>query len=120
MVELVVCAFLLSAVAAVVGPGIKAVFEQRKKTRYDALAAVELNNLQVQLRSKSLANELALSAWFTKRFPTAKLDVSRLTDTEEELGQEAFRLQISRTEANSEPRTRHGLVVWIASQGESE
>jgi hypothetical protein len=120
MVELVVCAFLLSAVAAVVGPGIRAVFEQRKKTRYDALAAVELNNLQVQLQSNSLANELALSAWFTKRFPTAKLDVSQLTDTEAEPGQEAFRLQISRTEGNSEPIARLQLVVWIASRGESE
>lgn len=120
MVELVVCAFLLSAVAAVVGPGIQAVFEQRKKTRYDALAAVELNNLQVQLRSNPLANELALSSWFANRFPTAKLDVSRLADTEGELGQKAFRLQISRTEGTSEPSIRHQLVVWIASQGESE
>lgn len=116
MVEMVVCTILLSAVAAVVAPGIKAVFEQRKKTRYETLTILELNNQQVKLQAGVEIADLQLSPWFAKRYPDATLNAEPVQVAADEEQMRPIRLSIVRQSDDAGRASRHRLVVWTVDR----
>lgn len=112
MIEMVVCTVLLSVASTVLVPGIYAVHRQRRATKYDTLAVVELNNLAARVMSQG-SQELTLSTWFATRYPDVRLTVSEITsDTDQPLS--AFRLQLTRQRPPGQPEVHRSLVVWTA------
>ena len=72
VVEIIVCTVLLSAVASVLVPGIRAISRQRKATRFDTLALIELNNVATKVRRLD-RSEVNLTNAFQSRYPEAEL-----------------------------------------------
>lgn len=114
MIEMVVCTVLLSVVTAVLAPGLFAVHQQRKLTRYDTHSLVELNNLAA-LATVQAPNELKLSAWFTERYSTTELSVERAendtSDPDDVL--QAIQLTIVRDTPEGKPNIEHSLTIWL-------
>lgn len=113
MVEMVVCTAMLSIVSAVLVPGIYAVHQQRKATRYATLTLLELNNLAAMAGQQD-PQTLKLSSWFTDRYRQTKLLVEDVTapDGQTETDQTPVRLTIINTTADGKPDVKHSLVIW--------
>ena len=116
LVEMVVCTVLLSVVAAILVPGIHAVHEQRKASRFDGMALIELNN-QAAIATRNGISSPELSAWFKERYPAATLSNEEL---QTENGLTSVRLQITRPSVDSRPDVVRSLVVWIEGKEAAE
>lgn len=114
MVEMVVCTAMLTIVSAVLVPGIYAVHQQRKATRYATLTLLELNNLAA-LAGRQDPETLKLSSWFTDRYGQTKLQVENVTLPGAELQTDftPVRLTIIQTTPEEQPDVSHSLVVWL-------
>ncbi len=124
MVEMVVCTLMLSVVAAVLAPGIHAIHAQRKATRFDTYALMELNNQAALLQDATLSKQ-ELSAWFSDRYPEAELTVEIVAsepadDALLDDDATAVRLTIARPSADARPDVSRSLVVWMPQKGDSE
>lgn len=111
MVEMVVCTVLLSVVTAVLAPGLYAVHQQRKLTRYDTHTLLELNNLAAKA-TQEVPSTLELSSWFADRYGAATLQVENIDADGASAGQQPIRLTIVRTLAEERPAIEHSLTIW--------
>ncbi len=110
MVEMVVCTVLLTAVTAILVPGIHAVHQQRKLMRYDAHTVIELNNLAA-LSSAEKPQDLKLSTWFTDRYSGVTLSVEAV-EAKDEAELPAAIFTITRSTQEGRPDIRRSLTVW--------
>jgi len=115
MIEMVVCTVLLSVVSAVLVPGIYAVHQQRKATRYETLTLLELNNLAA-IAAQQGPQTLQLSTWFTDRYGNTTLQVDEVAtpDSEPVTGPPPVRLTIINQTPAGLPEVKHSLVIWPA------
>ena len=121
MVEMVVCTVLLSVVAAVLVPGIHAVHGQRKATRFDTYALIELHNQATLLRQQGTPSGLQLSPWFADRYAETQLAAEKVSIEEADGNDSApIKLTITRPSANAKPDVVRSLVVWVPAREESE
>lgn len=115
MVEMVVCTVMLSVVSAVLVPGIYAVHQQRKATRFETLTLLELNNLAAMATLQD-PQTLKLSSWFANRYTQATLQIEEVTlpDAEPATGPMPVRLSITNATPDGLPEIKHSLVIWPA------
>jgi type II secretory pathway pseudopilin PulG len=120
MVEMVVCTILLSVVSAVLVPGIFAVHQQRKATRYETFALLELNNLAAMTNQQE-PTTLKLSSWFTDRYSEAKLKIDEVTvpDAEPSAKHPPIRLTIIKATPEGLPNVEHSLTIWPATPNDT-
>ena len=117
MVEMVVCAVILSTVAAILAPALHGVKRQRQATRFETMALIEMNNIAAQLRSNAIveSEEQQLSPWFLQRYSAATLQVEKLSSGNADVLQ-PIRITISRMAFNGEVEVKRSLVTWIAKE----
>ena len=128
MVEMVVCAVILSTVAAILAPALHGVKRQRQATRFETMALIEMNNIAVQLKTAAAAAaaagkdidvaETKLSSWFANRYSAATLQVETLPVADKNILQPVA-ITIARTAFNGEVEVKRTLVTWLA-QGANE
>ncbi len=106
MVELVVSCIMLSVVAVVLVPGIRAVNKQRKAIRYETMALIELHNLAAKLASGQPTTAVALTESFAERFSDTELAVVHNRDSG------STNITITRYAAAAKPNTTRSLTVW--------
>lgn len=114
LVEMVVCTVLLSIVAAILVPGIHAVNDQRKATRFDTMALIELNNQAALLKQRGKMEGSTLSAWFQQRYPDAELGSQILPEEGTPEGFVAVRFSITRPSTEPQSIVSRSLVVWMS------
>lgn len=117
MIEMVVCTVLLSVVTVVLAPGLFAVHQQRKLTRYDTHSLIELNNLAA-LATVQAPDELKLSPWFTERYTKTKLSVEQAENDADDVLQ-AVQLTILRDKPEGKPDIKHSLTIWLPKDAAS-
>jgi len=121
MVEMVVCTVLLSVVAAVLVPGIHAVHGQRKATRFETYALIELENQAAMLKQTKIPADLQLSSWFTDRYTETQFTAKDVAaDATSDTTQTPVRLTITRPSADAKPDVVRSLVVWVDRQEAAE
>ena len=121
MVEMVVCTVLLSVVAAVLVPGIHAVHGQRKATRFETYALIELENQAAMLKQTKTPADLQLSSWFTDRYIETQFTAEDVAaDATSDTTQIPVRLTITRPSADAKPDVVRSLVVWVDRQEAAE
>lgn len=124
MVEMVVCAVILSTVAAILAPALHGVKRQRQTTRFETMALIEMNNIAAQLKTTAAAGEdidvaeTKLSPWFANRYSAATVQIERLEVTDGDVLQ-PVKITIARTAFNGEVEVKRSLVTWLA-QGAAE
>lgn len=117
LVEMVVCTVLLSVVAAVLVPGIHAVHEQRKATRFDTMVLIELNNQAAKLKTSGAGADPELSGWFLKRYPECEISTDVIEgDSATRKGMQAVRVTVTRTSVDGQSGLARSLVVWVSSK----
>ncbi|MEQ9409683.1 MAG: hypothetical protein RIK87_18250 [Fuerstiella sp.] len=121
LVEMVVCTIMLSVVAAVLVPGIHAIHKQRKATRFDTCALIELNNLAVQIAQAPTTDSVVLSDWFSARYPDASLEIAPITaDEAADSDLTPIRIAIVRPGIGARPDVKQTLVTWVLSKEQAE
>ena len=120
MVEMVVCAVILSTVAAILAPALHGVKRQRQATRFETMALIEMNNIADQLKTAAAAAgkdidvaETKLSSWFANRYSAATLQVETLPVADGDVLQPVA-ITIARTAFNGEVEIKRTLVTWLA------
>ncbi len=125
VVEMIVCAVLLSVVALILIPGLQAVGKQRQAIQFETLALIELNNLQQELLHRAPEplhiGRLQLSQWFQRRYPGASVLAEAVppTATEPDAPLTAVRLTVRRSAGANTSEGRWSLVVWLPGKPES-
>ena len=114
---MVVCAVILSTVAAILAPAIHGVKRQRIATKFETMALIEMNNIAAQLRSNVIdeLNEQQLSPWFLQRYSAATLQVEKLSSENTDVLQ-PVKITIGRMAFNGEVEVKRSLVTWIAKE----
>jgi type II secretory pathway pseudopilin PulG len=110
LAELIIAAIITGVVALVAGPGLSAVLRQQEQRRFEALAKLELRNLE----GVAAANAV-LGQWFQQRYPDAVLVREAAAELDEllPLGG-AVRLTIRRPAVSGLPAQTVSLVIWPA------
>lgn len=110
LAELIIAAIITGVVALVAGPGLSAVLRQQEQRRFEALAKLELRNLE----GVAAANAV-LGQWFQQRYPDAVLVREAAAELDEllPLGG-AVRLTIQRPAVSGLPAQTVSLVIWPA------
>jgi len=117
MVEMVVCTILLSVVGLILAPTIQSVNRQRKAQKFEALTAIELNNL-VEMIKATGETSTELESWYTQRFPSAELTVNVQSDPDETM--RAVQLQITRPQFGDHTMQQRSLLFWLPSPQQRE
>ena len=123
--EMVVCSILLAVVAAVLVPGIQAVNRQRKATRFESFARLELKNQATSIRlSGAFRNDSTrpdLGQWFKDRYPDSKLTVETVADgATDKDSLPALRFTIRTPSTDHMPDLSQSLVVWFDGEEAAE
>ena len=118
VVEIIVCTVLLSVVASILVPGIRAISRQRKATRFDTLALIELNNVAAKVR-KLDREDVDLTAAFQSRYPDAKLALED-RERDEQLGLPSVKITLSRPAGDALPEVTRSLTIWLAPDAVEE
>ena len=134
VVEMMVCTVLLAMVTLILVPGLQAVGKQRQAIRFETLAMIELNNRHQELLHRGPEpldiDNLPLSRWFQRRYPSASLQAEVLPVTETESAAEpstesdlsltAIRLTVRRSAGTGRPDGNASVVVWLPDLAGSE
>lgn len=113
IVEAVVAALILGAAVAMLVPALTAVRRQRMAQQFEALAMVELNNIE-ELLPETLPTEFSpkLNAWFQDRYRSARLEVELLPISEDAPGLQPLRMTIRKPLMESMPEQVVSVVIW--------
>ena len=110
LVETVVCTVLLSVIASIIVPSVRALSQQRKATRFDTLCLIELNNLATGIRHGN--EEPVLTEAFSRRYPDVLLEIQR-QESSEPFDLPAADIVLRRPEINGLPDTIRKLTIWL-------
>jgi len=121
MVEMVVCTVLLSVVGLILAPAIQSVNRQRKSQRFEALTAIQLQNLVEQFRAtsegqsnpKEQIEQAELADWYQYRYPRAELSLT--VDPDADAGLIRIFLEITRPEYGDHVEQTRSLIAWIGA-----
>lgn len=115
MVEAIVGAIVLGAAITLMVPMMSSIRHQRQAIRFETLAMVELNNIEVFL-PEPFDGQLpgSLSDAFQRRYQNAELKSELLPESPDEGAKalQGIRLTISRPSGESRPDLQVSLVVW--------
>lgn len=117
--ELIVAAIIAGTAMALLVPGLASIGRQRQIQKFEALARVELNNLE-QTIPESENKTWALSEWFLKRYPDAVLTTETVKADETILPlPEGLRVTITRSDTAGLVGQHVSLVIWPEPVGGS-